>query len=62
MTSTRLPGKVFKTVNNKSLLQYHIERLQKTGFDIAIATTTNATDDIICEYAEQNKIKYLSVL
>ncbi len=58
MTSTRLPGKVFKTINNKSLLQYHIERLQKTGFDIAIATTTNTTDDIICEYAEQNNIKF----
>ncbi len=58
MTSTRLPGKVFKEINNKSLLQYHIERLQKTGFDIAIATTTNTTDDVICEYAEQNKIKY----
>ncbi len=58
MTSTRLPGKVFKEVKNKSLLQYHIERLQATGFDIAIATTTNATDDIICEYAERNNIKY----
>ena len=58
MTSTRLPGKIFKEVNNKSLLQYHIERLQKTGFDIAIATTTNETDDCVCEFAEHNKIKY----
>ena len=58
MTSTRLPGKIFKEVNNKSLLQYHIERLQKTGFDIAIATTTNETDDCVCEFADHNKIKY----
>ena len=58
MTSTRLPGKVFKEINNKSLLQYHVERLQKTGFDIAIATTTNATDDCICEFAEQKNIKF----
>ena len=58
MTSTRLPGKVFKTINNKSLLQYHIERLQKTGFEIAIATTINTTDDCICEFAEQNNIKF----
>lgn len=57
MTSTRLPGKIFKQVNNKSLLQYHIERLQKTGFDIAIATTTNTTDDCIAEYASKNNIK-----
>ncbi|MCE3278360.1 MAG: acylneuraminate cytidylyltransferase [Bacteroidetes bacterium] len=56
MTSTRLPGKVFKEVNSKSLLQYHIERLKETGFDIAIATTTNDTDDCISEYANQQKI------
>jgi len=58
MTSTRLPGKVFKEVNNKSLLQYHIEHLQKTGFALAIATTINQTDDCICEFAEKNNIKY----
>ncbi len=58
MTSTRLPGKIFKEINNKSLLQYHIERLQKTGFDIAIATTTNITDDCVCEFAQTNNIKF----
>lgn len=56
MTSTRLPGKIFKEVNTKSLLQYHIERLKKTGFDIAIATTTNDTDNCVAEYAAQNNI------
>ena len=58
MTSTRLPGKILKSVNNKSLLQYHIDRLKQTGFDIAIATTTNVTDDCIAEFAEQNNIKF----
>lgn len=57
MTSTRLPGKIFKEINRKSLLAYHIERLQKTGFDICIATTTNLDDDIVCEYANNNNIK-----
>lgn len=56
MTSSRLPGKIFKEINEKSLLQYHIERLQKTGFDIAIATTTNKTDDIIVDFAEKQMI------
>jgi len=56
MTSSRLPGKVFKQIKNKSLLQYHIERLQKTGFEICIATTTNTTDDIVAEYAKNNGI------
>ncbi len=57
MTSTRLPGKIFKEINRKSLLAYHIERLQKTGFDICIATTTNSDDDVVCEYANNNNIK-----
>lgn len=51
MTSTRLPGKIFKTANKKPLLQYHIDRLKQTGFDIAIATTTNSADDSIVEFA-----------
>ena len=58
MTSTRLPGKIFKEVNHKPLLQYHIDRLKQTDFDIAIATTTNSTDDILCEFAEKKNIKF----
>jgi spore coat polysaccharide biosynthesis protein SpsF len=58
MTSTRLPGKIFKEVNGKNLLQYHIDRLKQTGFDIAIATTTNTTDDCVCEFAEKQNIKF----
>lgn len=58
MTSTRLPGKILKEVEKKSMLQYHIERLQKTGLDIAIATTTNNSDDCVCEYAVLNNIKF----
>ncbi|MCW3083819.1 MAG: acylneuraminate cytidylyltransferase [Bacteroidetes bacterium] len=58
MTSTRLPGKIFKEINNIPLLQYHIERLQKTGFDVAIATTTNHTDDRICDYSIEHAIKF----
>ncbi len=57
MTSTRLPGKIFKEINHKKLLQYHIDRLQQTGFDIAIATTINATDDCVYEFAEKQNIK-----
>lgn len=57
MTSTRLPGKIFKEAGHKSLLQYHIDRLKQTGFDIVIATTTNQTDDIVSDYAEKNNIK-----
>lgn len=58
MASSRLPGKVFKEINGKSLLQYHIERLKQSGLDIVIATTTNVTDNCICEFAEKLKIKF----
>ncbi len=58
MTSTRLPGKVLKEINNRPLLDYHIMRLLKTGFEIIIATTTNQSDDCICDYAVQHNIKY----
>lgn len=57
MTSTRLPGKIFKEVKNKSLLQYHIERLKQTGLEVAIATTTNLTDDCVFDFANQHSVK-----
>jgi spore coat polysaccharide biosynthesis protein SpsF len=58
MTSTRLPGKILKEVNHKSLLQYHVDRLKQTGFDITIATTVNGTDDCVCAFAEKQHVKY----
>ncbi len=58
MTSERLPGKILKEINHKSLLQYHINRLKQTGLDIVIATTINSTDDVVCSFAENQLIKY----
>lgn len=57
MTSTRLPGKVLQKINDRSLLDYHIDRLKRTGFQIIIATTTNKTDDPIIEFCEENNVK-----
>jgi spore coat polysaccharide biosynthesis protein SpsF len=51
MTSTRLPGKVLKEINGKSMLGYHIEHLITTGFHVVIATTTNKEDDAIARFA-----------
>jgi spore coat polysaccharide biosynthesis protein SpsF len=46
MTSTRLPGKVLKKVNDKSLLEYLFERLRRVRLadEFVIATTVNDTD------------------
>ncbi len=51
MTSTRLPGKILKTVLGKPLLQYQMERLRRVraADDFVIATTTNATDDVLVD-------------
>jgi len=60
MTSTRLPGKVLKTVLGKPLLEYQIERVRRSTFidDIVIATTTNDTDDPIVEFCKRIEMKY----
>ncbi|TCS83310.1 cytidylyltransferase domain-containing protein [Tepidibacillus fermentans] len=55
MTSTRLPGKVLKKVLDKPLLEYQIERIQRSKHlhEIVIATTTNETDNPIVELANK---------
>ena len=47
--SSRLPGKVLKEVEGKTLLQIHLERLNKClkVDEIIVATTVNSEDDII---------------
>lgn len=49
MTSTRLPGKVLKTIQGKTLLQYHLDRLQKAQLPLIVATTINRTDQPISD-------------
>lgn len=58
MTSTRLPGKVLMKINERSLLEYHLDRLKLTGHKIIIATTINAADDAVCELADRLQIEY----
>ena len=47
--STRLPGKILKEVDGQTLLQIHLERLNKClkVDEIIVATTVNSEDDII---------------
>lgn len=47
--STRLPGKIMKKLNEKTVLAHDIERIKQSKLidDIVVATTTNPNDDII---------------
>ncbi|SFL45207.1 cytidylyltransferase domain-containing protein [Pelosinus propionicus] len=60
MTSTRLPGKVLKTVLGKPLLEYQIERLRriKSADEIVIATTTNDTDQPIVDFCNRLELSH----
>ena len=51
MKSTRLPGKILKKINNKTLIEILIERLKKSkGLDkIIIATSTDESNDILTD-------------
>ena len=58
--STRLPNKVLLKIEDKSLLQIHIDRIKKAKCidDIYIATTDNENDKAIVSIAEQLGVKY----
>ena len=53
--STRLPGKILKEIDGKTLLQIHLTRLAlcKKVSKIIVATTTSENDDIIFDKSIQ---------
>jgi spore coat polysaccharide biosynthesis protein SpsF len=59
MTSTRLPGKVLKSILDKPVLELMIERLRRVPSlsSIVLATTTNSTDDPVAELAHKMDIE-----
>lgn len=56
MTSTRLPEKVLLPIGQKPVLQYHLERLQQSGYPIFLATTINKTDDPLVAFGQEHQI------
>jgi len=60
MGSTRLPGKVLRTVFDKPILQHLVDRLQpsKTIDKLIVATTTNIEDDAIEEFCKPRGIAF----
>lgn len=58
--STRLPSKILKKIEGKSLLQIHLERLKKSrhGDNLLVATTFEAGVDEIIKIADALKVNY----
>ncbi|AII50406.1 cytidylyltransferase domain-containing protein [Hymenobacter sp. APR13] len=56
MTSTRLPGKVLRPVAGQPLLLHHVQRLQASSLPLYLATTTNATDDVLAEFGAAHQL------
>src|SRR4051812_13540315 len=58
MGSTRLPGKILKTVLGKPLLEYLVERLRrvKLAQEIIVATTLEPEDEQIVEFCQRHQL------
>ncbi|MGP4074878.1 cytidylyltransferase domain-containing protein [Halobacillus sp. K22] len=55
MGSTRLPGKILKQVNGKSLLEYQIERMKraKNIDQLVVSTSSLKADDLIIDLCQK---------
>ena len=60
MGSTRLPGKVLKRVNGIPMIQYQVERVEKSKLidKVIIATSRSQKDDQIVSFCELNNISF----
>ncbi len=56
--STRLPKKILKPFEGKTILLFLIERLRELDLPIVVATTTNGNDDELCDYLSKHQIAY----
>ena len=50
VTSSRLPGKILKTVAGAPILKFHADRVRSSGYPLIVATTTNASDDPVADF------------
>lgn len=60
MTSSRLPGKVLLPANGKPMLFHLVRRLRAVPSlsEIVLATTVNASDDVLAVFADEAGIRY----
>lgn len=60
MSSSRLPGKVMKSILEKPMLELHIERIQRSKEinRLVIATSTSSEDDCIEQLCKKLNVEY----
>lgn len=60
MGSTRLPGKMMKEILGKPIIEYVFDRITPSQkmTEVWLATTTDPSDDVLVEWAENRGIKY----
>lgn len=58
VSSSRLPGKVVKTILGKEMVLYEIERLKQCKYidKLVLATSVESTDDILADVCKKNRI------
>lgn len=58
--STRLPNKVLKKINNKTLLEIHLNRIKKSRriHKLIVATTVDIKDDAIVNICNEMQLPY----
>jgi len=57
MSSSRFPGKSLQLIGNKPLVYYVVRRLELSGLPVIVATSSDASDDVLAEYLKGQKIK-----
>ena len=64
MNSTRLPGKVLRSINGKPMLLRVVENLRKSLLikQIIIATSKSSRDIKIENFCRKNKLEFLRVI
>ena len=57
LSSSRLPGKVLKEISGKPMLQWQVDRINKSRLvdEVIVATTTNPADNRIAQFCEKKQ-------
>lgn len=58
MSSSRLPGKSLMQIGRHPLIWYVVQRAQVTSLPVVVTTSTDPSDDVLCDYLRKEKIEF----